>query len=51
MEKQKAGRKKLPDNERVKMVSAYIIEKHKNDIIKKFGSLTYAVKELIIPKL
>ena len=51
MEKQKAGRKKLPDSEKVKMVSAYIKDKHKNEIVKKFGSLTNAVKELIIPKL
>jgi hypothetical protein len=51
MEKQTAGRKKLPDSEKVKMVSAYIKDKHKIEIVKKFGSLTNAVKELIIPKL
>ncbi len=51
MEKQKPGRKKIPDDQKVKMVSAYINDKQKKAILKKYGSLTAAIKEVIIPKL
>lgn len=51
MEKLKPGRKKIPDSERAKLVSAYLTDAHKAAIVKKFGSLTKAVKALIIPNL
>ena len=51
MEKLKPGRKKIPDSERAKLVSAYLTDAHKKAIVQKFGSLTKAVKALIIPNL
>tara|TARA_R110000868_G_C10794069_1_gene756562 strand:+ start:835 stop:1014 length:180 start_codon:yes stop_codon:yes gene_type:complete len=51
MEKQKPGRKKIPDDQKVKMVSAYINDKEKKAILKKYGSLTAAIKEVVLPKL
>jgi hypothetical protein len=51
MEKQKPGRKKIPDDQKVKMVSAYINDKDKKAILKKYGSLTAAIKEVILSKL
>jgi hypothetical protein len=51
MEKLKPGRKKIPDDQRAKLVSAYLKDSDKRAIVKKFGSLTKAVKALIIPNL
>lgn len=48
---QRPGRKKMPEENKVKMVSAYIQDKHKKAIVKKYGSLTEAVKTVIIPHL
>jgi hypothetical protein len=51
MEKMKPGRKKIPVDQRVKLVSAYLRDDDKAAIVKKYGSLTKAVKLLIIPSL
>jgi len=49
--KPKRGRTKLPDNQRKKLVSAYLTDQEKNLILAKFGSLTNAVRSEILPKL
>jgi hypothetical protein len=51
MEKMKPGRKRIPDEQRAKLVSAYLTDADKKAIVKKFGSLTKAVKALVIPTL
>lgn len=51
MEKLKPGRKKIPADQRAKLVSAYLKDTDKAAIVKKYGSLTKAVKLLIIPSL
>ena len=51
MEKLKPGRKPIADKLKVKMVSAYLNDKEKTSINKKYGNLTKAVRELILPTL
>jgi hypothetical protein len=51
MEKLKPGRKKIPVDQHAKLVSAYLKDADKKAIVKKYGSLTKAVKALIIPSL
>jgi hypothetical protein len=51
MEKLKPGRKRIPDEQRAKLVSAYLTDADKKAIVKKYGSLTKAVKALVIPTL
>ena len=51
MEKMKPGRKKIPESDRAKLVSAYLRDTDKAAIVKKYGSLTKAVKLLVIPSL
>jgi len=51
MKKQKPGRKSIPDADKVKLVSAYLKDTEKKDIIKCYGSLTVAVRLLILPTL
>lgn len=51
MEKLKPGRKKIPADQRAKLVSAYLKDADKIAIVKKYGSLTKAVKLLVIPSL
>ena len=46
-EKLKPGRKPLPDDQKRKLVSAYLTNAEKELIISKFGSLTNAVKHLL----
>jgi hypothetical protein len=47
--KPKRGRTKLPDNQRKKLVSAYLTDEEKNLILAEFGSLTNAVRDILIP--
>ena len=49
--KPKRGRTKLPENQRKKLVSAYLTEAEKNLILAKYGSLSNAVRHEILPKL
>jgi hypothetical protein len=49
--KPKRGRTKLPDNQRKRLVSAYLTDDEKNVILAKFGSLTNAVRGELLPKL
>ena len=51
MERQKPGRKKMPEDQRTVMVAAYLTGLEKKAIIKKYGSLTAAIKEVVLPKL
>lgn len=47
----KSGRKPIPEKLKVKMVSAYLNDSEKKAIIKKYESLTKAVRLLILPTL
>lgn len=49
--KPKRGRTKLPENQKKRLVSAYLTDQEKNLILIKYGSLTNAVKGEILPKL
>jgi hypothetical protein len=51
MEKKKRGRKPLSENDKVMLVSVYIKKEDKIKIVEKYGSVTMAIKEEIIPKL
>jgi hypothetical protein len=51
MESKKRGRKPKPNSEKVKMCSAYLLGKEHKAIIKKYGSLTKAIRLEIIPKI
>jgi len=51
MTRQKPGRKSIPDADKVKMCSAYLKENEKKAIVKVHGSLTNAVRTLILPTL
>lgn len=51
MEKNKRGRKPLSENDKVMLVSVYIKKEDKIKIVEKYGSVTTAIKEEIIPKL
>jgi len=51
MEKQKVGRKTIPESDRLKLVSAYLKDNEKKAILKVHGSLTNAVRTLILPTL
>jgi hypothetical protein len=51
MERQKPGRKKMPEDQKTVMVAAYVTGLEKKAILKKYGSLTLAVKNVIIPNL
>ena len=49
--KPKVGRTKVAENQRKKLVSAYLTDNEKNTILAKYGSLTNAVRGEILPKL
>jgi hypothetical protein len=49
--KPKRGRTKLPDNQRKRLMSAYLTDEQKNLILAKYGSLSDAVRTEILPKL
>ena len=49
--KPKRGRTKVPENQRKRLVSAYLTDQEKNLILAKFGSLTNAVRGVILPQL
>ena len=49
--KPKRGRTKVPENQRKRLMSAYLTDDEKNVILAKYGSLTNAVRNEILPKL
>jgi hypothetical protein len=49
--KPKRGRTKVPENQRKRLVSAYLTDDEKNLILAKYESLTNAVRNEILPKL
>jgi hypothetical protein len=51
MELKKRGRKKLEPAQKVVMVSVYLKQGEKEAIIAKYGSVTNAVREEVVPKL
>lgn len=50
-ETKKRGRKKIGEEEKVILVSVYLKRADKKLIVEKYGSVTNAVKEEILPKL
>lgn len=50
-EVKKRGRKKLNEEEKVVLVSVYLKKADKKFIVEKYGSVTNAVKEEVLPKL
>jgi hypothetical protein len=50
-EAKKRGRKKIGEEEKVILVSVYLKRADKKLIVEKYGSVTNAVKEEILPKL
>jgi hypothetical protein len=51
MDKMKVGRKTIPNADKVKLCSAYLKDNEKKAINKAYGSLTIAVRTLILPTL
>jgi len=51
METKKRGRKKLEPAQKVTMVSVYLKQEEKEAIVTKYGSVTNAVREEVVPKL
>ena len=49
--KQKVGRSKVPENQRKKLVSAYLTDDEKKLILDEFGSLSHAVRVALLPRL
>ena len=49
MPRQKPGRKEIPEADKVKLVSLYLKKEEKEAIIKKWGSVSKAVRECILP--
>ena len=48
--KPKRGRTKLPENQKKRLVSAYLTDQEKNLILGKYGSLSNAVRAEILVK-
>jgi hypothetical protein len=51
MERLKPGRKPMQTKDKLKMVGAYLNENEKKSINATYGSLTNAVRKLILPTL
>lgn len=49
--KPKVGRTKVPENQRKKLVSAYLTDEEKSLILTKYGSLSNAVRLEILEKI
>lgn len=49
--KPKVGRTKVPENQRKKLVSAYLTDDEKKLILAKYGNLTNAVRTEILEKI
>lgn len=47
----KRGRKKLNEEEKVVLVSVYLKKADKKSIVERYGSVTNAVKQEVLPKL
>ena len=50
-ERLKPGRKPMQTKDKVKMVGAYLLDKEKQAINKKYGSLTKAVRLLVLTQI
>lgn len=49
--KPKRGRTKLPENQKKRLVSAYLTDEEKNLILAKYGNLSNAVRHEILVKI
>ena len=49
--KPKVGRTKLPENQKKRLVSAYLTDEEKNLILAKYGNLSNAVRAEILEKI
>lgn len=49
--KRKVGRPLMKESEKLRLISAYVNKNEKNLIVKKYGSLSNAVRERILPEL
>lgn len=51
MEAKKRGRKPLKEGDKVTLVSVYLKKEDKEAIVAKYGSVTNAIKEEVLPRL
>lgn len=51
MEAKKRGRKPLKEGDKVMLVSVYLKKEDKEAIVAKYGSVTNAIKEEVLPRL
>jgi hypothetical protein len=51
MEKKKCGRKPMAENEKVMLISVYLKKEDKLKIVEKYGSVTNALKEEVLPRI
>ena len=51
MEAKKRGRKPLKEGDKVTLVSVYLKKEDKEAIVAKYGSVTIAIKEEVLPRL
>lgn len=51
MEAKKRGRKPLKEGDKVMLVSVYLKKEDKDAIVAKYGSVTNAIKEEVLPRL
>lgn len=51
METKKRGRKPLKEGDKVMLVSVYLKKEDKEAIVAKYGSVTNAIKEEVLPRL
>jgi predicted RNA-binding protein YlqC (UPF0109 family) len=51
METKKKGRKPLKEGDKVTLVSVYLKKEDKEAVVAKYGSVTNAIKEEVLPRL
>jgi predicted RNA-binding protein YlqC (UPF0109 family) len=51
METKKKGRKPLKEGDKVMLVSVYLKKEDKEAVVAKYGSVTNAIKEEVLPRL
>ena len=51
MEAKKKGRKPLKEGDKVMLVSVYLKKEDKEAVVAKYGSVTNAIKEEVLPRL
>ncbi len=51
MEAKKKGRKPLKEGDKVMLVSVYLKKEDKEAVVAKYGSVTNAIKEEVLPRI